>query len=285
MRVLVTGGGGLVGRFVVAAALARGAQVTVTGRSAPRLPAGVGFLPWSLDAAPPPLDGVDLLVHAAFSHLPGRYRGGEGDDPDGFRRLNVDGTARLFERARRDGVGRVVFFSSRAVYDGLPAGVALEEGAALAPDSLYGQVKLAGEAALAATCGGVSLRATGVYGPGPGHKWAGLFEDYLAGREIAPRRATEVAGPDLATAVFLSLSGVCNVSDMVLDRHDLLAEVQRLTGCAHPLPPPSTEPVREMETARLRAACWNPGGMALLRTLLPEMLRAPGLVLRRPVRP
>jgi len=276
MRVLVTGGGGLVGRFIVAAALARGARVTVTGRSAPDLRAGVGFLPWALDAAAPPLDGVDLLVHAAFSHLPGRYRGGEGDDPDGFRRFNVDGTARLFERARRDGVGRVVFVSSRAVYDGLPAGVALDEEAALAPDSLYGEVKRAGEAALAATCGGASLRVTGVYGPGPGHKWTGLFEDYLAGRANAPRRATEVAGLDLAAAVFLPLSGVYNVSDLVLDRRDLLTEVQRLTGCAHPLPPPSTEPVREMETARLRAEGWVPGGMAQLRALLPAMLPARG---------
>ncbi len=276
MRVLVTGGGGLVGQFIVAAALSRGAQVAVTGRKAPDLPAGVGFLPWSLDAAPPPLDCVDLLVHAAFSHLPGRYRGGEGDDPDSFRRLNVDGTARLFERARRDGVGRVVFLSSRAVYDGLAPGVALDEEAALAPDSLYGEVKRAGEAALAATCGGAALRVTGVYGPGPGHKWTGLFEDYLAGRPIAPRRATEVAGPDLATAVFLPLSGVCNVSDLVLDRHDLLTEVQRLTGCAHPPPPRSQDPLREMETARARAAGWAPGGMALLRALLPEMLRARG---------
>ena len=276
MRVLVTGGGGLVGRFIVAAALARGARVTVTGRSAPDFPAGVGFLPWSLDAAPPPLGGVDLLVHAAFSHLPGRYRGGEGDDPDGFRRFNVDGTARLFERARRDGVGRVVFLSSRAVYDGLGPGVALSEGAALAPDSLYGKVKCEGEAALAATCGGAALRVTGVYGPGPGHKWTGLFEDYLAGGAIAPRRATEVAGPDLAAAVFLTLSGVYNVSDLVLDRRELLAEVQRVTGCPHPLPPPSTEPVREMETARLRAEGWVPGGMAQLRALLPAMLPAGG---------
>jgi nucleoside-diphosphate-sugar epimerase len=276
MRVLVTGGGGLVGQFVVAGALARGAQVTVTGRGNPGLPGGVAFLPWSLDAAPPALEGVDLLVHAAFAHLPGRYRGGEGDDPDGFRRQNVDGTARLFERARRDGVGRVVFLSSRAVYDGLDPGEALEEGARVRPDSLYGQVKLAGEAALAATCGGAALRVTGVYGPGPGHKWTGLFEDYLAGRPVAPRRATEVAGPDLAAAVFLSLSGVCNLSDMVLDRHVLLAEVARLTGCAHPPPPRSQEPLREMETARARAAGWVPGGMARLRALLPAMLPSGG---------
>ena len=276
MRVVVTGGGGLVGRFIVAAAVARGARVTVTGRRDPGLPGGVGFVPWALDAAPPALGGVDLLVHAAFAHLPGRYRGGEGDDPDGFRRRNIDGTARLFERALRDGVGRVVFLSSRAVYDGLGPGVALSEEAALAPDSLYGEVKRAGEAALAATCGGAALRVTGVYGPGPGHKWTGLFEDYLAGRPIAPRRATEVAGPDLAAAVFLALSGVYNVSDLVLDRRELLAEVQRVTGCPHPLPSASAEPVREMETARLRAEGWVPGGMARLRELLPAMLPAGG---------
>jgi nucleoside-diphosphate-sugar epimerase len=264
MKVMVTGGGGLVGQYIVAAARARGDEVAVTGRAGP--------VAWTLDAPPPAMEGVDLLVHAAFAHVPGRYRGGEGDDPARFQRLNIDGTARLFARAVRDGVGRVVFLSSRAVYDGLPGGLALEEGAECAPDSLYGRVKLAGEQALVATCGGTILRATGVYGPGAGHKWTGLFADYLAGRAIAPRRATEVAGPDLAAAAFLPLRGVYNVSDIVLDLHDLLAGVQGLTGCPHPPPPLSDAPVRAMETARLRAAGWAPGGMARLRVLLPEML-------------
>jgi UDP-glucose 4-epimerase len=264
MKVMVTGGGGLVGRFIVAAARARGDEVVVTGRA--------GDVRWSLDDDPPPMEGVDLLVHAAFAHVAGRYRGGEGDDPAGFQRLNIDGTARLFARAAHDGVGRVVFLSSRAVYDGLQAGVALDERADCVPGSLYGRVKLAGEAALAATCGGAALRATGVYGPGPGHKWTGLLADYQAGRAIAARRATEVAGPDLAAAVLLPLQGVFNVSDMVLDRHELLAEVQHLTGCPHAPPERSHEPIREMDTRRLRAAGWNPGGMERLRALLPDML-------------
>lgn len=260
MRVVVTGGGGLVGRFVVAEARARGFDVVV--------PAG-----WRL-GEDMPLEGVDLLVHAAFSHVPGKYRGGEGDDPAGFVRDNVDGTERLFRRAGRDGVGRAVFLSSRAVYDGLAEDV-LTEAMAVSPDSLYGRVKLAGEQALAAHLRGASLRATGVYGPGAGHKWEGLFADFLAGRRVAPRRATEVAGPDLAAAVFLPLTGVFNVSDLLLDRHDLLAEVARLTGCAHPLPARSEERVAVMETARLQAAGWTPGGMARLRASLPEMITQP----------
>jgi nucleoside-diphosphate-sugar epimerase len=254
---MVTGGGGLVGRFIVAEGRARGFDVVV--------PAG-----WRLGDALP-LEGVDLLVHAAFAHVPGRYRGGEGDDPAGFVRANVDGTAALFRRAARDGVGRVVFLSSRAVYDGSDAEV-LTEGMAVAPDTLYGQVKLAGEQALAAECRGASLRATGVYGPGAGHKWVSLFADFAEGRAIAPRRATEVAGPDVAAAVFLPLDGVFNLSDLLLDRRDLLAEVARLTGCAHQLPVQSEERVAVMETTRLRAAGWRPGGMARLRSLLPQMI-------------
>jgi UDP-glucose 4-epimerase len=45
--------------------------------------------------------GTDAVVHAAFDHLPGRYRGGEGDDPARFRRINLDGSVRLFESAKR----------------------------------------------------------------------------------------------------------------------------------------------------------------------------------------
>jgi nucleoside-diphosphate-sugar epimerase len=262
---MVTGGTGLVGRFIVAAARARGDLVTVTGRGA-----GADVV-WALDDPPPVMEGVDLLVHAAFAHVPGRYRGGEGDDPDGFLRLNVDGTAALFARAARDGVGQVVFLSSRAVYDGIAAPV-LTEAMEVAPASLYGRVKLEGEQALAALCGGAALRATGVYGPGAGHKWEPLFADYLAGRPVVPRRATEVAGPDVAAAVYLATRGVFNLSDLVLDRHDLLSEVRRLTGCAHPLPPRSDEAVGQMATDRLRACGWVPGGLARLHALLPEMI-------------
>ena len=69
-------------------------------------------------------DGVQYFVHAAFEHVEGRYRGGEGDDPEGFRRANVEGSARLFEAARAAGVKRCVFLSSRAVYGTELAGIA-----------------------------------------------------------------------------------------------------------------------------------------------------------------
>ncbi|EAR50704.1 putative sulfolipid biosynthesis protein [Oceanicola granulosus HTCC2516] len=280
MRLAVTGASGLVGRFVVAEALARGDAVTVLGRAPV---AGADWLEYDLRAPPPSLEGIDALVHCAFLHVPGRYRGGEGDDPDGFRRANVEGTAALFEAARKAGVEAAVFLSSRAVYG--PVAGPLTETAECRPDTLYGEVKLAGEQALAASgLRGASLRATGVYGaPGPGlaHKWEDLFAAFARGEEIAPRIGTEVHGRDLAAAVRLALerpgaAEVLNVSDLLLDRAELLALWAEVSGVAGRVPAASERAgYGEMDTGRLRARGWRPGGRGLLRETL-EMWAASG---------
>lgn len=270
MRIALTGASGLVGRFLTHAFRAAGYQVeTLPG--------------WRL-GQPALLDGCEALVHAAFAHVPGRYRGGEGDDPDRFVALNREGSLRLFEQAKAAGVGQVVFLSSRAVYDARPAGTPLPDGTPVAPASLYGRMKAEAEAGLTALDGEsfvtASLRATGVYGPGEGHKWTGLFADYLAGRPITPRIATELHGDDLSAAILLILRegarGAFNASDLLLDRHDLLAEVQRLTGCPLPLPPRAESPVSVMSCERLAALGWQPGGWARLRHSLPAMLPSDG---------
>ncbi|MBK5934322.1 nucleoside-diphosphate-sugar epimerase [Rhodovulum imhoffii] len=287
MRLAVTGGTGLVGRFIVEAALRAGVRVTVLSRTTSAIfSAPVDQPGYSLGEAPN-LNGIDALVHCAFCHLPGRYRGGEGHDPDGFVRVNLDGSLRLFEAARSSGVGRVIFLSSRAVYGSYPPGTELEETLPPRPDTLYGEVKWWTEQALTAmTVPGftaLNLRATGVYGPaGPGrqHKWAALFADYLAGHPIAARCGTELHGDDLAAAVMRiletppdELNGPLNASDIVLDRHDLLALVAEKTGCPHPLPPRAETPVSVMRTRRLRQLGWQPGGLARLRASLPALLK------------
>jgi nucleoside-diphosphate-sugar epimerase len=287
VRVLVSGGSGLVGRSIVNHLEANGYDVTVGGRRPP--PAScfirpVGFVPLYLDPrddSAAAFEGIDSFIHAAFSHEPGKYRGGEGDDPDGFRRLNLDGTVRLFETAKAAGVSRVVFLSSRAVYDGVPDGTVLSEKLTLAPRSLYGEVKLSAEQALADLTGSsftaASLRATGVYSPLRPNKWDGLFADYLAGRKVPSRAGSEVHGDDLAAAVRLMLetegatmSGrAFNVSDIVTDTHEILSPLKAATACPHPLPAPADRlTVREMPTDRLRALGWKPGGRpALIKTL------------------
>lgn len=264
MRIALTGATGIVGGFLATAARAAGHDLNP--------------LPGFRLGETPDLAGHDALIHAAFAHAPGRYRGGEGDDPDRFRRLNLDGTLRLFDAAHRAGVSRVVFLSSRAVHDGHPPGTPLPDDLPPAPTTLYGEVKAQAEAALAALpLHGVSLRATGVYGPGRANKWRGLFADFLSGQPTLPRVATEVHGDDLADAALLALlpeaPPVLNVSDLVLDHHDLLAEVAALTGCPHPLPDRADPAaLRRPDCAGLAGLGWRPGGMDLLRMTLPSLL-------------
>jgi len=263
MHVLVTGGTGRLGRFVVPALAAAGHRVTPLGR-APDAHA------WDLADPVPRLPAADALVHLALAHRPGAYRGGEGDDPEGFRRLNLGGTLRLFDAA---GDARIVFLSSRAVYGDHRRGATLRETDAPAPDSLYGAVKLDAERALGTR--GASIRATGVYGGDP-HKWQDLFAAYLRGDAIAPRAATELHGVDLAAAVLLLLTSAetdpFNASDLLLDRHDLLSRVQALTGCPHP-PPPHAEgpPPGAMTCDRLAALGWRPGGWPRLDAWLASL--------------
>jgi nucleoside-diphosphate-sugar epimerase len=295
-RILVTGATGMVGRFIVEALLGAGHMVTVWGRQAP--PTGifsrpVGFVCGTLDPERDQqhaLAGHDALVHAAFDHVPGRYRGGEGEDREGFVRRNLEGSVALFEQAAAAGVGTVLFVSSRAVYGPAAAGQILAEETAPRPDTLYGIVKREAEKRLLGLSAGGSLKAatvlrvTGVYGPPPvgqPHKWAALFDDYLAGRPVEPRAGTEVHGRDVAAAALLALQAaeqkggglILNVSDIIVDRHDLLAIVREATGALHPLPDRAAhDRLGVMATDRLRALGWQPGGRPLLISAVRDLL-------------
>ena len=281
MHVLLTGASGTVGRFVLARLLDEGCRVTVLGRK-PVAGFKVAFRPFDLADPEPRLPEADALVHCALMHEPGRFRGGEGDNPERFRALNVGGTRALLMAAKDAGCRQAVFLSSRAVYGDHRGGAVLSEKDRPEPDTLYGEVKLAGEEALEEICGprfrGAALRATGIYGVPPGladHKWSGLFRDFQAGLPIAPRTGTEVHGDDLAAAVSLVLNTpreerfqVYNVSDFPIDRRDLLS-LYAFERLPDPALPETAETVPgEMTTDRLRALGWLPGGREKLKAFL-----------------
>ncbi|MCF3972804.1 NAD-dependent epimerase/dehydratase family protein [Paracoccus salsus] len=271
MRIALTGSSGIVGGFVLAAARTAGHHVTCLTRER-------GY---RLGDAPD-LSGQDALIHCAFAHVPGCYRGGEGDAPRDFIDANLHGSIRLFEAAESAGVPRIAFLSSRAVHDGHPPGTVLEDDLPPWPTTLYGHVKAEAENHLARMRArgtrAVALRSTGVYGPGRAHKWRALFARYLTGGQVSARVSTEVHGRDLAAAILLLLSvpdppRTVNVSDLVLDRHDLLGLVQDLTGSQARLPPRADATgLRLPRCLALSNLGWQPGGTALLRATLPRLL-------------
>ncbi len=276
MRIALTGATGYVGRFVAAELQARGHELVAWRRPSSDTTGFAAPIRWieggldraaSFDAL---LAHADALVHAAFDHVPGRYRGGEGDDVQGFLRTNLLGSLALVERARALGVGRVVFVSSRAVYGERLRGRPLDEDHPLQPSTHYGAYKAAVELVLRghgkADGWPVSaLRATGVFGLAhrpERSKWADLVAACRADTPVPARGGTEIWGPDLARAVHLLLTApgeavageAFNAADVYVTHRALT----RLLGA--PLAPPSPGPAGLMATGKLQALGWRPTG-------------------------
>lgn len=294
MKVALTGASGYVGGFVARRLLAEGVEIRALARRgsyrAPDLPVQwrAGEL-GDAEAARRLLAGADGLVHCAYGHVPGRYRGGEGEHRQRFWRTNLLGSIALMEEARRAGVGRVVLLSSRAVYGRRTASAAaVDESVQPLPDTYYGALKLALEAhvgALADVDGvcAASLRPTGVYGvgaPAARSKWFDLAVALAEGK--APplsRRCTEVHGRDVADAVWLLLTRppaevagrAFNCTDLVVDTGEVAARLGSLLGRTV-TPAPAMNALRHpMRATALRRLGWQPGGEALLAATLEEL--------------
>jgi len=286
MHILITGATGQVGRFIADRLRRDGHQITCLGRT-PSDVAEDGFIKWDLEDRAFSLPQADALVHCALSHVPGKYRDGEGDDPHGFIDRNVEGTHALFAAAKAAGVRQAVFLSSRAVYAGAGEWGVLTEDALIGPDTFYGQVKHAGELTLQVFCDagftGTVLRATGVYGCPPGletHKWADELANFASGDAVVPRVGTEVHGEDVAAAVALVLHkrpqsnldfDVFNVSDILLDLQELLKLYSDTFDLDVMLPIRSPGPVGVMDVAKLVKLGWAPGGKAKLEAFVREL--------------
>ena len=194
--VLVTGATGAVGPSVVRACQEAGYSVrtlSVDGPGAAVMPPGVDVHVGDVcddRAVRNAVAGADIVIHlAALLHQFGKSAMLEPQ----YERINVGGTENVASAAAAEGVRRVVFFSTIAVY-GPSSGQLIDEKTPPHPDTTYGQTKLAAEqAVLSASSGGrpigTVLRAAAAYGPRVGGD--------IRGRGFAarPLRAIFAPGP------------------------------------------------------------------------------------------
>lgn len=217
MKILVTGGGGFVGGYVIERLLARGYSVRSIGRSPqPQLEAqGVEVVCGDLTAASAvsaACEGVDAVFHVAA-------RAGVWGSWESYYQPNVIGTRNVVAACREQGVGRLIYTSTPSVvFNGQP----IRGGDESLPYGKkwlchYAHTKaIAEEEALAANSDSlkiVALRPHLIFGPGDPHLLPRVLASVQAGR-------LKIIG-DGKNRVDVSYVG--NVADAHLDAFDALA--------------------------------------------------------------
>ena len=217
MKILVTGGGGFVGGYVIERLLARGYAVRSIGRSSqPQLEAqGVEVVCGDLTdvaAVSAACEGVDAVFHVAA-------RAGVWGSWESYYQPNVIGTRNVVAACQQQGVGRLIYTSTPSVVftgqpirggdESLPYGKnwlchyahtkAIAEAEALAADSESLKI--------------VALRPHLIFGPGDPHLLPRVIESVQAGR-------LKIIGDGKSR---VDVSYVGNVADAHLDAFDALA--------------------------------------------------------------
>jgi UDP-glucose 4-epimerase len=173
-RVLVTGGAGFIGSNLVGALVAAGCDVTVLDNLSSGYRSNldpypeVRFIEGDIrdqDAVDAAVQGAEVVFHLAASV--GNKR--SIDDPIADAEINVLGTLRMLDAARRHRVRKVVASSSAGIFGELKT-LPIREDHPIEPDTPYGSTKLCSEKLCLAfsklyDLEAVCLRYFNVYGP------------------------------------------------------------------------------------------------------------------------
>ena len=148
MKILVTGGSGTIGGYVLRELIQAGHAVSSFSRTAPRVD-GAGFVQGDImdgEGLAEACEGQEAVIHLAAVPGPGRAT------PAQLVNINVVGTVHVLEAAVEAGIGKVVFASSGAAtgfsfqkHELVPRYLPLDEEHPSEPQDEYGLSKLLAE--------------------------------------------------------------------------------------------------------------------------------------------
>ncbi len=220
-RILVTGGGGFIGRHLVKLLLSKGRMVTVlddlsTGEVIEGEP-NVRFIVG--DVSNPifrseALEDCCALVHlAAIASVP-RCEG----DHSLSERVNQHAAIKLFDEAAKAGVTAMVHASTSAIY-GVPEFLPISESHPIAPIGVYGHDKQAAETAILGRgdVGVCALRLFNVYGVGQpsDSPYSGVLT--IFSERLRNKQPLTIFGDGKQTRDFVHVSDVVQAFAMALE--------------------------------------------------------------------
>ena len=220
MKILVTGGAGFIGKYLVRSLLKNGDSVTIFDNFSNSTKDSVSSL---VDIGAKVIEGdiTKLLniVNAAKDqdrviHLAAKISVSESiRNPSETFQVNVDGTRNVLAACEKNHIKKLIVASSAAVYGEGFRDVKLTEESKTNPISPYGESKVRMEQEIKQfvlrhdiEC--IILRFFNIYGIGQSSEYAGVITKFM--KRIKQERPLEIFGNGLQTRDFVAIDDVIN---------------------------------------------------------------------------
>ena len=228
MNILVTGGAGFIGKYLVKSLLEKGNSVTIfdnfsnsTKESISSLiEMGVKIIEGDITK---PLEIINAVKdHEIVIHLAAKISVSESiSNPLQTYRVNVEGTKNILTACEKNNVKKLIAASSASVYGEGDPNVKLTEEAELKPISPYGQSKVKMESVIKEfeskhdiNC--IMLRFFNIYGVGQTSEYAGVITKFL--ERIEQGKSLEIFGDGLQTRDFVAIDDIISsINDGILN--------------------------------------------------------------------
>ena len=218
MRVLVTGGAGFIGKYLVKSLLEKGDSVTIFDNFSNSTKTSINFL---VKMGAKVIEGDITKIqdlqnaikeHDIVIHLAAKISVSESiSNPSETFRINVDGTNNVLIACEKNHVKKLIISSSAAVYGESPPNVKLTEESVMNPISPYGESKMQMEQnvkkfALKHDIDYIILRFFNIYGIGQSLEYAGVITKFI--KKIIKKESLQIFGNGSQTRDFVAIYDV-----------------------------------------------------------------------------
>ena len=218
MKVLVTGGAGFIGKYLVKSLLEKGNSVTIYDNFSNSTKNSINFL---VNIGAKVIEGditkLDDIVnaikdHEIVIHLAAKISVSESiSNPSETFKINVDGTNNILIACKKNKIKKLIVSSSAAVYGESSTGIKWVEESTMNPISPYGESKVQMEQKIVEfiskhdiNC--VILRFFNIYGIGQSLEYAGVITKFI--KRIMDKKPLEIFGNGLQTRDFVAIYDV-----------------------------------------------------------------------------